>query len=229
MSISRRHFLHFFVSSTVSGGLFALFKVKKANALPRPPGALSEKDFLAFCSRCFKCIDACQPLALRPAGILDGIANIGTPVLDVNRCVICMECIRKCPTGALKKVSKKTVDLGTAIIDHNTCLAWQRKKRCKDCYKCCPTHAIILKKKRYPVLDPEKCNGCGICLRRCPTDPKSITLSYEGAKRFNRSQERFLIRLEDHVGPYEFPPPDFTTWFGNRMKTLAEHYGMIKR
>jgi ferredoxin-type protein NapG len=229
MGISRRNFLHFVVSGAISGGILALFKVKKADALPRPHGAIIEEEFLGFCTRCLECIDVCQPLALRPAGIFDGIANIGTPVMDVTKCIICMECIRACPTDALKKIPKEQVDLGTAVINKDICLAWQKKKRCEVCYKACPTKAFRLEKKRYPVLEPEKCNGCGICVRRCPTAPKSVIVSYKGAKRFAPPKTRFALRLEDRVGPYEFPPPDFKTWFVNRIRTLAEHYGIRKR
>ena len=229
MSISRRSFFQFVVSGTVSGALFTLFKVKRAKALPRPPGAITEEEFLNSCSRCFQCIDVCQPLALRPASIFEGVANLGTPVMDANKCIICMECIRICPTDALKKIPKEEVDIGTAVIDHDICLAWLKKKRCKICYKACPAKAFELKKRRFPVLDPDKCNGCGICVRKCPTEPKSIIISYEGAKRFAPPDDRFALHLENRVDPYEFPPPDFKTWFVNRVRTLAEHYGIAKR
>lgn len=229
MSISRRRFLHVVVSGTVCGMFFTFFKVERTEALPRPPGALIEADFLAFCSRCNRCIDACQPLALHPAGLLDGMVNIGTPVLDVTRCVICMECIRKCPTGALKKIPKEEVDLGTAIIDRDRCLAWQKKKRCKACSKKCPTQAITLKERRYPVLDAGKCNGCGICVRSCSMEPKAVIISYRGARRFERPDIRFARRLENRVGPYEFPPPDFKTWFVNRIETLIDRYGFVEK
>lgn len=226
MGISRRGFLEFTTGAALAGVLFALFKARHAQALPRPPGALAEADFLAFCSRCTRCIDACLPFALHPAGLFQGVVNVGTPVLDVNRCVLCMECVRKCPTGALKKVPKQEIDLGTAEIDRKRCLAWLNKKRCKNCYKKCPTHAIFLEKGRYPMLNEEKCNTCGICVRSCPTSPKSVVLVYRGAVRFERPARRFSRRLEDRVGPYDFPPPDFGTWFANRVRSLLEHYGL---
>lgn len=229
MDPSKRRFLHFAVSTAAAGAVFSLTAIGGAEALPRPPGALEETDFLSFCSRCGTCIDACQPMALRPATLFEGLSNVGTPVMDVTRCVICMECIRKCPTGALSKIPKTEVDIGRVVIDKDLCLAWLGKKRCKDCYKACPTKAFTLEERRYPVLDPEKCNGCGICVRRCPTEPKAVTLSYQGARRYPRPAVRLATRLDDRVGPYEFPPPDFKTWLINRTRTLAESYGIVER
>ncbi|MBN1105881.1 MAG: 4Fe-4S binding protein [Deltaproteobacteria bacterium] len=229
MSLTRRGFLQFVAAAGVSGTVFALFPVGRAGALPRPPGALTEEAFLSLCSRCLQCVDVCQPLALRPAGLFEGVANLGSPVLDVSKCIICMECVRVCPTGALQKIPKKEVDLGTAVILKEICLAWQNKKRCRICYEACPTKAIVLDRKRNPVLISENCNGCGICYRKCPTEPKSVTISYQGAKRFDPPEGRFALRLEDRVGPYEFPPPDFRTWFVNRVRTLAEKYGILGR
>lgn len=229
MALTRRGFIQFVAGAGVSGALFGLFKASRARALPRPPGALTEEAFLSLCSRCLRCVDVCQPLALRPAGFFEGIANIGSPVLDVSKCIICMECIRACPTGALQKIPKEEVDLGTALIHKEICLAWQDKKRCRVCYEACPTKAIVLEKKRKPVLIPDKCNGCGICYRKCPTEPKSISITYEGARRFDLPDKHFALRMEDRVGPYEFPPPDFGTWFFNRVRTLAEKYGILGR
>ena len=229
MGISRRDLLQFIFSAAISGSVFSLFKLSKARALPRPPGAIIEEEFLKYCVRCYRCIDFCPVDALHPAAIFDGISNVGTPVLDVTKCIMCMECIRTCPTGAIRKIPKKEVDLGTAVIDSEKCLALLRKKRCKVCYERCPLKAVELKRRRFPIIIEEKCNGCGICLRQCPTKPKAITISYAGAKRFNPPDRRLTLRLEDRVGPYEFPQPDFKTWFVGRIRTLMEHYGVIRR
>ena len=86
-----------------------------------------------------------------------------------------------------------------------------------------------MEENRFPVVLAEKCNGCGICMRRCPTEPKSIIISPEGAKRTHRRGGNILLALEDRVGPYENPPPAFPEWLKDRFAKLAEHYGIVKR
>jgi Na+-translocating ferredoxin:NAD+ oxidoreductase RNF subunit RnfB len=168
-------------------------------------------------------------MAIRPAPITSGLANLGTPVLETNKCIICMECIRTCPTGALSKIPKTEVFLGTAVILKDICVAWLKTRRCRECEKACKLEAIVLQKKRFPEVLAEKCNGCGVCMRRCPTEPKSIIISPEGARRTKRQPGRFILAVEDRVGPYEVPPPAYSEWFKNRLEKLAEHYGIVKR
>lgn len=211
-------------SGVISGGVLGLTSLGRANDLVRPPGAVAEPDFLAMCARCQRCLDACAPLAIHPAPIQSGIANLGTPVLDTNKCVLCMECIRACPTGALTKIPKKEVFLGLAVIKKDVCFAWLKTRRCSECQKACPLHAVNLKQGRFPEIIAEKCNGCGICMRRCPTEPKAIFISPEGAKRTERPKEHFLTALEDRVGPYEVEPSPYSTWFMDRLQKLSELY-----
>ena len=171
----------------------------------------------------------CKPLALRPAGILDGFKNLGTPVMRAQECILCMECVRVCHTGALQKVPKEDVDIGCGVIDKRLCWAWLRKKRCKICFKDCPLKAIEMERRRFPVIIEEKCNGCGLCRRRCPTDPKSIEIVYRGAKRYPASKERYLVRQPDRLGPPEMGVTvpeeplirrirEITDFIGKRMK-----------
>lgn len=228
MGLSRRALLQLLASTAVSGGVLGLTAVGRAHDLVRPPGAVAEPDFLAMCARCSRCVDACAPLAISPAHLGSGLANLGTPVLDTNKCVLCMECLRACPTGALTKIPKEEVFLGTAVIHQETCLAWLKTKRCRDCEKACPLKAVEMQEGRFPVIVADKCNGCGICMRRCPTDPKSITISPEGAKRTARPEARLLASLEDRVGPYEIEPPPYSTWFVDRLRKLGELYFNLK-
>jgi len=224
MRISRRVLLQLLVSGAVSGGVLGLTALGRAQDLVRPPGAVAEPDFLALCARCQRCLDACAPLAIHPAPISSGLANLGTPVLETNKCVLCMECLRACPTGALSKIPKKEVFLGTAVIDKSICVAWLKTRRCKECEKACPLRAVNMKEGRFPEIVAEKCNGCGLCMRRCPTEPKSITISPEGARRTERPKERFLVALEDRVEPYEVAPPPYAAWFKDRLEKLSDLY-----
>ncbi len=228
MGMSRRTLLQILASAAVSGGVLGLTAVSRADDLVRPPGAVAEPDFLAMCARCSRCVDVCAPLAITPAHLGSGLANLGTPVLDTNKCVLCMECIRACPTGALTKIPKAEVFLGLAVIQQDLCLAWLKTRRCRDCEKACPLDAVTMKQGRFPEIVADKCNGCGICMRRCPTDPKAIFISPEGAKRTTRPEARFLAALEDRVGPYEVAPPPYSEWFVNRLRKLGELYLNIK-
>lgn len=228
MGMSRRTLLQILASAAVSGGVLGLTAVGRAHDLVRPPGAVAEPDFLAMCARCSRCLDACAPLAIMTAPLSGGLANLGTPVLDTNKCVLCMECIRVCPTGALSKIPKTEVFLGTAVIRQDLCLAWLKTKRCRDCEKACPLDAVVMQQGRFPEIVAEKCNGCGICMRRCPTEPKSIFISPEGARRTARPEARLLAALEDRVGPYEVEPPPYSTWFMDRLRKLGELYLNLK-
>jgi ferredoxin-type protein NapG len=228
MILSRRALLQLAGSTAVSGAVLGLTAIGRAHNLVRPPGALEEPDFLASCSRCLRCLDACAPMAIIPAPAFSGLANLGTPVLETNKCILCMECIRTCPTGALGKIPKEDIFLGTAVILKDVCVAWLKTRRCKECEKACKPEAVVMQENRFPVILAEKCNGCGICMRRCPTEPKSIYISPEGARRTRRQEGRILAALQDRVGPYENPPPTFPKWLKNRLEKLAEHYGIQK-
>lgn len=225
MNFSRRNFLRWAAETSAFSVVFLSFRVSQARDLPRPPGAVEEKAFRQFCTRCSRCIDVCQPVALKPAGFFDGWANVGTPIMNPNKCVLCMDCVRTCPTGALQKVPKKEVDIGTVIIHKDICWAYLRKKRCRICFEDCPLKAVEMERDRFPIVVEEKCNGCGICVRRCPTDPKAMEVIYRGAKRHPLEAKGPIIdHLPDRVGPYETPPPTYGKWFANRIQTLAESY-----
>ncbi|MDR1776206.1 MAG: 4Fe-4S binding protein [Desulfovibrio sp.] len=224
---SRRKFLQWGGAGLAAAGVCTLTSGFGPAQSARPPGALDEPDFLARCSRCMRCVDVCFPLALRPAGWLDGGKNLGTPVLDPSKCIFCMECVRICPTGALSKIPKNEVDIGQVNIVADVCLAWLKTRRCDICFKACPTKAIVMKERRFPVLVPEKCNGCGICIRRCP-QPGSLIMTSEGAKRYAPQPGRIIARLEDRVGPYDIPPPPWTEWFKNRVTGIVQRMGFGK-
>ncbi|HET6459292.1 MAG TPA: 4Fe-4S dicluster domain-containing protein [Syntrophales bacterium] len=227
MSFSRRDALYILISGAVSTLIFTSFKISVAKALPRPPGALIEPEFLKYCTRCYQCIDVCPADALHPAGISGGIPNFGTPVLDWKKCIFCMNCIRTCPTGAIKRISRDDIDIGNAVINHGTCLTWSGQKKCDICYNACRYDAINLEKKIYPVVLEDPCTGCGACERRCPTNPKSIVVYYDKVKRFPPPEKGIYARLPDESGK-KHGEEDFKDWFVERIKKLGKSYGIIK-
>jgi ferredoxin len=174
-----------------------------------------------------RCLDVCQPHAIRPGDWLDGPRNLGTPILLTEKCISCMECIRTCPTGALSKIPKAEVRLGSMVLDQKTCLAWNNTRRCDRCFRACRKKAITMQERRYPVIDHNKCEACGMCVRQCPENG-ALYLDPAGARRYAPQPGRMLVRLEDRVGPYEVAPPPYSEWFATRIRSLARYYGLIE-
>ena len=226
MDKHRRILLQLLASGAVSGVVLGAASLGRSQNLVRPPGALHEPDFMARCQRCNRCLDACTPEAITLAHPGDGLGTIGTPVLNVNKCIWCMECIRACPSGALSKIPKTEVHVGVAVIDKSKCLAWLKTKRCNDCEKACRERkAVAMKERRYPEIVADKCNGCAICVRRCPAEG-AITIDGSFARRYDAHPERLVTALPDRVGPYDVAPPTYDQWLLNRLRVLAQHYGL---
>lgn len=227
MSWTRRDALFILATGLASGALFSAFRITGARALPRPPGSLVEEEFLKFCTRCYQCIDVCPVQAIYPASFRDRMMNWGTPVLDFKRCIFCMDCVRICPTNAIQKIPEAEVNIGNARIDREICLPWSGRRSCRNCFRACRYDAIRLENGN-PVVIEENCNGCARCEQRCPTDPKSIVVYYENYTRYGRPEKRVALRLENRTEPLRFPPPDFRTWFVDRIGRLARFHGLIE-
>ena len=65
--------------------------------------------------------------------------------------------------------------MGLAKVDMNVCLLGEDRE-CAECRRWCPYGAIryVFSEDSYsltPVIDTEKCNGCGACEMACPTKP----------------------------------------------------------
>ena len=78
--------------------------------------------------------------------------------LSTNTCEGKGECIKQCPTRAIKLVNGKAF----------SCLT------CGICYKNCPNGAIFKNDYGGYVVDRAKCNGCGMCMYNCPTNNITI-------------------------------------------------------
>ena len=150
----------------------------------RPPGALPEMGFLAACTRCGACIDACPPHALERVPSDGGLAA-GTPFFDpaVEACVACptMPCAAVCPTPALTLPEHgwSGYRLGVVELHPERCLTF-RGTACRICVDACPVGlaALGIDEAGHPVLRREGCVGCGVCVHVCPTTPSSFELTY---------------------------------------------------
>jgi energy-converting hydrogenase B subunit K len=85
--------------------------------------------------------------------------------LTSSDCIGCGKCLRKCPTGAIRK---------TEDGYYLTCI------NCGECARICPSNAIKRNKRGGYYVDKSKCTRCGLCAATCPTN--SITME-EGYPR----------------------------------------------
>ncbi len=110
---------------------------------------------------------------LQGVGMFMDVA-IGTPVIKPKEspCVLCngLLCIEACKDGALKPVDTVTqVKMGIARINKSQCFAWDDQD-CHLCYIKCPLQdEALYQEDGKPVINEEKCVGCGICEYVCST------------------------------------------------------------
>lgn len=182
----------------------------------RPPGSITEDDFLRRCLKCGECMKVCPTNAIQPALLEAGFEGIWTPTLisSIGYCEYnCVLCGHVCPTGAItpltleKKLGKpgkqKPVKIGTAFYDRGRCLPWAMNIDCIVCEEVCPTSPKAIwfetvevqtrdgntKKLKRPYLDPNLCIGCGICENKCPVrDRAAVRVTSIGETRSSVNQ-----------------------------------------
>ncbi|HEU5049257.1 MAG TPA: 4Fe-4S dicluster domain-containing protein [Gemmatimonadales bacterium] len=155
-----------------------------ARRYQRPPGALPEIGFLAACTRCGLCAEACPPQAIRTVRPDGGLAA-GTPYLEASLqpCTVCpdMPCAVACPTDALivPEGGWAGYRLAALTFHPERCIAFHGTA-CGVCAAACPvgTEALALDDAGRPLLRQEGCVGCGVCVRSCVTTPSSFTLTF---------------------------------------------------
>lgn len=147
--------------------------------LQRPPGAVAEGQFLAACTRCGDCIDACPPRAIVKAPDSAG-PRAGTPMIDALRspCVMCddLPCIDACEPGVLRR--DLPLRMAHASIDEQSCLAWQGQE-CRSCVDNCPVEGAIDlvpgdDDRIGPRINTGTCTGCGVCHCVCPASQNAV-------------------------------------------------------
>ncbi|HEY0502773.1 MAG TPA: ferredoxin-type protein NapF [Lysobacter sp.] len=136
----------------------------------RPPWALDESDFLDACTSCGACVEHCpeRVLARGPAG---------TPVFDphLGECTFCGECADACVPRALDR-GRAAHAWNTVAVAGDTCLP-RHGVVCSSCRDACPERAIafpLTSRVPLPVVDADRCSGCGACVAVCPADAISL-------------------------------------------------------
>jgi ferredoxin-type protein NapF len=173
--------------------------------LIRPPGSLTEDEFVTACVRCGECMKVCPTNTLQPAVGEGGLEALGTPVI-VPRAGPCTQpcnlCGDVCPTRAIEPftVEEKThLYLGTASVDRSTCIAWAFGRECVICDEACSYNAISQDVSeagvKRPVVNERICVGCGICEYVCPVEPLgAIRVNSSGDRRHLGREEQKLLR-----------------------------------
>ncbi len=182
--------------------------------LIRPPGAVSEREFLQRCIRCGECMKVCPTNAIQPTLFEGGFEGMFSPALNmrIGYCEYeCTLCSQSCPTHAIRKIDlegKQKIKIGLAYIDKNRCLPYAYARTCIVCEEHCPTptkaiwfEEVSVEKMRgervlvkQPHVDPDLCIGCGICEAKCPVaDQAAVSVMSVGESRNPKNQ----IFLED--------------------------------
>ena len=148
------------------------------NASLKPAGSHSIKNFQTKCVGCQLCVKACPNKVLRPSVRLK---DFGQPEMafDKGYCTVdCAKCSHVCPAGAIEAIPsfmKEHVHIGEAVWHKDRCLASTEGVNCTACYRHCPVKAIQLVEGpdgvKIPVVDADKCIGCGACEHVCPARP----------------------------------------------------------
>ena len=149
-----------------------------------PPGSLSVKNLAQHCTACQLCISVCPNQVLRPSG---GLTNFMQPETSYERGYCrpeCTKCSEVCPTGAIKPITKEektAIQIGHAVWIADNCIVNTDGQKCGNCARHCPTGAIQMvpkdpndkKSLQIPVVNTERCIGCGACENLCPSRPFS--------------------------------------------------------
>ena len=179
----------------VDGGL-ATIENKKAperNTPITPPGSLSLRNMANHCTACQLCVSACPNQVLRPS---TDLMKLMQPEISYERGYCrpeCTKCSEVCPVGAIRpitKADKSAIQIGHAVWIKQNCIPLTDGVDCGNCARHCPTGAIQMvpsdpdktDSPQIPVINTERCIGCGACENLCPSRPFSA-IYIEGHER----------------------------------------------
>ncbi|MCK3682880.1 4Fe-4S binding protein [Maribellus sp. YY47] len=161
-------------------GLF-IPKLLKGETKPyfRPPGSVPKKYFDFLCVRCGSCIKTCPSSILIHHKDAEDAVSWMIPEISFEK-GYCLEdcnlCSQVCPSGAITLFdteAKGMLKIGLAEILPQNCLLTQNKE-CDRCKVACKYNAIKIDihgpYDALPVINHDKCNGCGACFVICPAE-----------------------------------------------------------
>ena len=170
----------------VDGGLAVILDKKvPARMTPLvPPGAKGLRNMRTHCTGCQLCVSVCPNQVLRPSTKLETLMQ---PEMSYERGYCrpeCTKCSEVCPAGAILKLTpadKSATQIGHAVWVEKNCVPLRDKVECGNCARHCPTGAITMVPSdaddadslKIPVVNVERCIGCGACENLCPARPFS--------------------------------------------------------
>ena len=170
----------------VDGGLATIAKKKapKRQTPIKPAGSVSLDNFSSRCTGCQLCVQSCPNDVLRASSNLDTFMQ---PEMSYERGYCrpeCTACSEVCPAGAIKKVTreeKTSIQIGHAVWVGQNCVPLHDGVECGNCARHCPSGAITMMpydpddatSPKIPIINEERCIGCGACEHVCPARPFS--------------------------------------------------------
>lgn len=198
--MNRRTFLCSIICFFALTATLTLTKLNQSKKV-RPPGVVSEEEFLALCIRCNRCADVCPTKGIEPDNT--SLSTLGTPELKGYCAVyldlvgpspsknsafkklrssaqLCLRCVNACPTGALRNIDIRSLKMGVAEVDRSICLAW-RYNICYRCVDICVFDAVEIRGGGGIEVNEALCVGCKQCEYICPVPSKAIVVRPLGA------------------------------------------------
>jgi MauM/NapG family ferredoxin protein len=213
LDLGRRNVIVAGVIGLSSGLLFKMNPLSGSRnfdpGLIRPPGSLTEDDFLGKCIRCGECMKVCPTNVIQPVMLEAGLEGLWSPVVKtrIGYCEYkCNMCTQVCPTEAISKLTleqKQKTRIGLAHVDRNRCLPYAYARSCEVCYEQCPLPEKAIKLEdvivtsargskfavKQPHVNAELCIGCGLCENKCPvSDDAAIRVTSVGEARNFKNQ-----------------------------------------
>lgn len=139
----------------------------------RPPYGLSESLFQSECPACTHqaCVASCEEKILY-------IGEDGTAQLSFasGGCTFCDACAEVCTEGVLVPEGSVFCERIAAdfLIHTQACVA-HNQVICFSCKEPCIDDAILFNGLFNPVIDMDRCTGCGFCISVCPVDAIECT------------------------------------------------------
>lgn len=171
---------------TVDGGLAVIVdkKIPARHTRIVPPGAQSLRNMASHCTACQLCVSVCPNGVLRPSADLKTLMQ---PESSYERGYCrpeCTKCSEVCPAGAIRPLTvadKSATQIGHAVWVKDNCIPLTDGVECGNCARHCPVGAIMMVSSdpsdpeavKIPVVNTERCIGCGACENLCPSRPFS--------------------------------------------------------